>query len=139
MTDYNARIEYATRDDVDDDLLDALAPYHPATGRGVRGHVAAIITLPAENLVQATRTALAVAEDAIAAEVLAIEVLPTAEFDARNGLDPLPELLSVTEAAERLGVSRQAVLQRLESGSLAGTKVGTTWVVQAAQVSRANA
>ncbi|MEK8226712.1 helix-turn-helix domain-containing protein [Oerskovia sp. M15] len=104
---------------------------------GARGHVAAEITLPAESLRQAATTALAIAETGAVraaldgADVLALEVLPTAEFDQRNGLDPMPELVSVTEAAEELDVSRQAVLQRLESGSLPGTKVGKTWVVQA--------
>jgi excisionase family DNA binding protein len=48
----------------------------------------------------------------------------------------MPELVSVTEAAERLGVSRQAVLQRLASGSLPGTKVGTTWAVQERALTR---
>jgi excisionase family DNA binding protein len=139
MTDYNARIEYATRDGDDDDLIDALAGYHPAIARAPRGWVEAIITLPAETLRQATTTALAIAEVAgraalAGAEVLALEVLPTDEFDARNGLAPMPALMSVTEAAAELGVSRQAVLQRLEAGSLPGTKVGNAWVVQAAAV-----
>jgi len=135
MTEYNARIEWATRDGDDDDLVDELVDYHPAISRSERGWVAADLTLPAETLRQAATTALAIADAASAAvldgaAVLALEVLPTAEFDQRNGLVPVPELVSVTEAAERLGVSRQAVLQRLESGSLPGTKVGKTWVVQ---------
>lgn len=132
--EYNARIEYQTREDIDDRLLDALADYHPATGRAPRGWVEAIITLPAENLRQAATTALAVAEAAHVAPLLAVEVLPTAEFDARHGLTPLPDLVSVTEAALLLGVSRQAVLQRLERGTLAGSKVGDTWVVQRGQL-----
>lgn len=137
MTEYNAHIEWATRSGDDDELVDALVDYHPAVSRGARGHVSAEITLPAESLRQAVTTALAIAENGAVraaldgAEVLALEVLPTAEFDQRNGLDPMPELVSVTEAAEELDVSRQAVLQRLESGSLPGTKVGKTWVVQA--------
>lgn len=130
MTDYNAQIEFRTRKDIDDLLIDRLTDYHPATGRSPRGWVEVTVTLPAENLRQAMNTALAVAEGTHVAPVLGIEVLPTAEFDARNGLAPMPELASVTEAAQLLGVSRQAVLQRLESGSLAGQKVGSTWVVQ---------
>jgi excisionase family DNA binding protein len=140
MTEYNARIEWATRTTDDDDLVDELVDYHPATSRSERGWVEATITLPAETLRQAATTALAIAEAASAAvldgaAVLVLEVLPTAEFDERNGLAPMPELVSVTEAAERLDVSRQAVLQRLEAGTLPGTKVGKTWVVQAAAVS----
>lgn len=131
MTEYNARFEYRTREPVDDHLLTELAPYHPATSRSSRGWVEVTITLPAEALHQAALTTLAIANAALAAEVLVLEVLPTAEFDARMVLDPLPELLSVTEAAEKLGVSRSAVLKRLESGSLPGTKAGNTWVVPA--------
>jgi excisionase family DNA binding protein len=142
MTEYNARIEWATRTG-DDDLVDALVDYHPAVSRSERGWVEATVTLPAETLRQAATTALAIAEAASAAvldgaAVLVLEVLPTPEFDERNGLVPMPELVSTTEAAEKLGVSRQAVLQRLESGSLPGTKVGKTWVVQARALTRHN-
>lgn len=130
MAEFNARIEYQTREDIDDALLEALTEYGPATGRAERGWVEVYITVPATTLRQAFSTALAVAEAAVQVPVLAVEVLPTAEFDARNGLAPLPELVSVTEAAALLGVSRQAVLQRLESGSLPGRKVGNAWVIQ---------
>ena len=131
MTSYNARIEYATREPVDDHLIHALIDHHPATGRSPRGWAEVTITLPAESLRQAAVTALALAEAALAVEVLAFEVLPSGEHDARLGLAPLPELLSVTEAATKLGVSRTAVLKRLESGSIAGQKIGSTWVVPA--------
>jgi excisionase family DNA binding protein len=136
MTDYNARLEFHTCKDVDELLIDRLADYHSATGRSPRGWVEVTITVPAESLRQAVSTALAVAEGAQVAPVLGVEVLPTAEFDARNGLAPMPELVSVTEAADLLGVSRQAVLQRLESGSLAGQKVGNTWIVQRGRLIR---
>lgn len=132
--EYNARIEYETREDIFDDLMAALADYHPAIARSERGWVEAHITLPADTLRQAVTTALAIAEAASAVPVLAIEVLPTAEFDARVDLVEVPELVSVTDAAELLGVTRSAVLQRLESGSLPGTKVGKTWVIQRAVV-----
>ena len=38
-TEYNATIELDTRDNVDERLLEAIADYHPATGRGPLGHV----------------------------------------------------------------------------------------------------
>ena len=59
------------------------------------------------------------------------EVLTTADFDRRLGVDvtQIPELVSVTEAAAALGVTRQAVLQRIESGSLPATRIGTAWAV----------
>lgn len=40
----------------------------------------------------------------------------------------------VTEAAEALGVARQAEPQRLMAGILPGTKVGSTRVLQAAAI-----
>jgi excisionase family DNA binding protein len=40
-------------------------------------------------------------------------------------------LLSVAQAAERLGISRQAVLKRIRSGRLPATKVGRAYVVSA--------
>lgn len=43
-------------------------------------------------------------------------------------------MVSVTEAAERLDVTRQAILNRLETGSLAGQRVGKTWVLPAVNV-----
>lgn len=43
--------------------------------------------------------------------------------------DPkIPDLLSLTEAAEMLGISRQAVHKRAMRGQLLGAQVGGTWV-----------
>nr|WP_297429782.1 helix-turn-helix domain-containing protein [uncultured Actinotalea sp.] len=133
-TQYNVRVELDTREDIDAQLLDAFAPYHPATGRGPRGHVEVHLTVPAEDFVQLMQTTVAITARAVGAPVLAVEMLPTAEFDRRLGLEPVPELLSVTEAARLLGVSRQAVLQRVESGSLPATRVGNAWAIQRAAV-----
>ncbi|MCB7135219.1 helix-turn-helix domain-containing protein [Cellulosimicrobium marinum] len=147
MTEYNARIEWRTRTTDDDprvdELVGALIDYRPAVSRSERGWINADITLPAENLRQALSTALAIATTAgttvlADAEPLVLEVMPTTEFDQRNGIAPVPGLVSVTDAAAQLGISRQAVLQRLKSGSLAGSKVGKTWVVQAASVAAAD-
>ncbi len=45
-------------------------------------------------------------------------------------------LLSVTEAAEMLGVTRQRVQVMLTSGKLEGVKVGNTWIVYRDSVNR---
>jgi excisionase family DNA binding protein len=46
-------------------------------------------------------------------------------------IDPdIPDLVSVTEIAERLAVSRQAVLKMISSGRLPARQAGTTWVVR---------
>lgn len=46
----------------------------------------------------------------------------------------MPELMSVTEVAAALGITRQAVLLRAGAGQLPGAKVGSTWVFRAAVV-----
>lgn len=132
MTLYNADAIVRTKLDADD-AVDALVGYHPAIGPSRRGHLEVLISLPAETLRQAINTSLAVLEQAVG-PVIAIEVLTTDDFDARHGLSPMPELLSVTEVAAELGVSRQAVLQRLESGSLTASRVGNSWVIQRASL-----
>lgn len=129
-TDFNITIDYDTRDDIDEQLLEAFAAYHPATGRSTTGKAQVIITVPGADVVQLLQTTAAIVAQQHHAPVLGVEVITTEEFDRRNGVRPLPELVSVSQAADIAGVSRQAILQRLESGSLAGTKVGTTWVVQ---------
>lgn len=50
---------------------------------------------------------------------------PDAEFNV-SGLD----LMSLTEAAEVIGISRQAVHEALTKGQLAGQRVGNAWVLE---------
>ena len=110
------------------------------------------ITLTAGTVRQATQLALALVDDALrhlpnphdpdlATQVLsnhnlsstgedlavALEVLPTLEYDARLGMAGLQEVLSVGETAAELGISEQAVRQRLDNGTLAGRKAGRAW------------
>lgn len=134
MTDYNARIELQTRDDatLPDELIDALTGYGPAVARSERGWVELHITFPATDLRQAATTALALVAQATTVPVLALEVLPTAEFDARLGITPEPETLGVPEVAQLLGVTPQAVRQRIASGSLPATRAGRDWRIQRA-------
>lgn len=134
MEMYNATIDVArkaTKDDSDlvDQVIDKLASYHPAIGGTPRGWLSAIISLPAESLAQASSTALAVVEAAFGAPAVSLEVMTSAEFDIRQGWEPTPDLVSVAEAAELLGVSRQRVLQRIEAKTLPATQVGKSWVI----------
>jgi excisionase family DNA binding protein len=111
-------------------LLEALADYSPAVGRSPFARTEVTVSLPATSLRQAVATALRVLGDAVEPhQLLSLEVLTTADFDRRSGLIPVPDLVSVTEAAKALGVSRQAVLQRIESGSLPATRVGRGWAI----------
>ena len=135
MEHFNVRAELATRRrDLDDDLIDALDGYSPVVSRSDRGRVEVIITLPADTLRQAITTALPLLEQAGNSGVIALEVMSTDEFDARNGIDPIPDLMSVSEAAELLGVTRTRVQQLLDEGKLPGSLVGRTYVIPRAAV-----
>jgi excisionase family DNA binding protein len=51
----------------------------------------------------------------------------------------IPDLVSATEAAAILGVTRQAVQLMAVGGQLAGRKVGSTWVFRRTLVEEARA
>lgn len=115
--------------------LAALDEVGGAVGESVAGYAQATVTVPAETLAQACALACALVAQAFDAPAIACEV--TTEHEAMRRLDLLEEaasaeagdLVSVTEAAELLGVSRQAILQRIESGSLPAEKRGREWVI----------
>jgi excisionase family DNA binding protein len=48
----------------------------------------------------------------------------------------IPDLVSLTEAADILGVSRAAVHKMVAKAQLVGAQVGTTWVFRRAVVER---
>ena len=102
-------------------VLSNLGDYGPRAWTDAGGSACVTIAIPADNLGQAVRTAEAVFAPYRPA---GLEVTPA-------GVE-VPELLSVTEAADRLGVTRQAVLQRVEAGTLAATRIGNAWAIPAA-------
>jgi len=128
MKMYNAAVEVAIKaseaERRADELMDALAAYHVAVGSSPRGWLEARISVPAETLVQATTTALAVVESATGAGAIACEVMTEEEFAARDGFEVVPDLLGVTEAAEALGVTRQRIDQLVHAGKLQSIRVG---------------
>ncbi|WP_030526592.1 helix-turn-helix domain-containing protein [Phycicoccus jejuensis] len=129
---YVIEAETAARDeDVADSWIDALAPWHGVVRAGPTGNLVAVITLPADDLRQATATGLGILAQAIDDEVLAVTVQPEAMRDERAGWAPVPELVSVAEAAEQLGVSRQRVLQLIDAGRLPTVRVGKVHAVLA--------
>jgi len=138
---YNATVEVAKRRNIDvDKTMAALAEYHPSIGQSPDGYASATISVPAESLAQACATAAAVVSVAYGAEAIACTVMTEAEFLARQGYageggDP-DEQLSVTEVAELLEVSRQAVLQRIRSGSLPAERKGHNWLIRRSAVRR---
>lgn len=144
MNSYTATVEVAPKGRrVDAELVDQLTTeledYAPAIAESPRGFTAVTITVPATSLRQATSTSLRLVEDATGLEAIACEVMAEAEADARRDWIQLPELVSVSEAAELLGVSRQAVQQRIDSKSLPATRVGRGYVLPRSSVVPADA
>jgi excisionase family DNA binding protein len=126
-TTYSVHIEFERRDlppAEAERILTQLEDWHAAVGHSPRGYVDVQITLPAEDLARAASTALAIAAPVVNAQPIRVEAMTEAEFDARLGEVPMPELVGVTDAAEMLGVSRQRVLQMVDEGKLAGTRIG---------------
>lgn len=48
----------------------------------------------------------------------------------------IPDLVSVTEAAELLGITRQAVLKMVSRDQLPGARIGTTYVFRRSVITR---
>lgn len=89
MEMYNALVEVdATQVVHVDELMARLAAYHPAVGISPRGWLEARVSLPAESLVQACTTAVAVVEAAALTVAIACEVMTEAEFEVREGFGP---------------------------------------------------
>jgi hypothetical protein len=88
--EWNATVTFApdALDDADTDTLDAvldrLDGLHAAISRAPDGRVELVLTLVANTLTYAAGFLIGRAELAIGASAISAEVLPTAEFDARN-------------------------------------------------------
>jgi excisionase family DNA binding protein len=132
MKHYSAHVELAATSYAGvEKLLEQLdaAGFHPAVGFSPRGWLDAQITFPATSIAQATLTATAVLHDLTGLDAVAATVMTEEEFDAREGFVPIPDLLSVTEVAELLGISRGRVLQLVDARQLEGSKIGNTLVI----------
>jgi excisionase family DNA binding protein len=129
--EYNVRVEYRldSTAELDEQLVSALEGFSPAAAPAVNGNAEVWITIQAANLNQAVDVGLALAGKASTAELNAIEVLPTEDFDHRNGITPVPALVGAEEAAEMLGITRQAVGQKFAAGQLPGHRVGERVIV----------
>ena len=106
-------------------VMTRLERYAPACYPTPEGRLMVTITLPVEGVLAAADLGSAVLGRA-GLEVCRLSVVPTEEFDRYVDLG---ELVSVSDAAAVLGVSRQAVLQRISSGSLPAVKVGDQWIL----------
>lgn len=129
MDHYVVEVETTTSAVTDawvDRVMDVLGHHH-AIVTTTAGHGTVLLTVPATDLTQAAITGLALV--ATVATPLSVNVVPERVRDTRQGWAPVPPLLSVTQAATRAGCSRQAMLGRVQAGSVPGTQVGTHWVI----------
>jgi excisionase family DNA binding protein len=135
--DYNAEIETLSplNEDAIDRILDALPGFGPTITTTPHGLPALVLTVQAETLEQATTTAFALAAKAGIAPA-GISVLTTEEFDRRTYLPAIPPLLSVTQAAQQLGISPQAIRKQISNHAIAHVKVGDAYVIPAAAIAR---
>lgn len=124
--EYNATITLARSHDEDwhDQVLDELSEFHAITAEDDRRRSQIVLTLEAEDLSKAVVIAKALFAP-FSGNAVAFEVLTTAMYDEiTDKIAEIPVLLTVTEAAARLGISRQAVLGRIERGTLPARHVG---------------
>lgn len=94
-----------------------------------------IISVPASDIAQAVSTARALL---LRFEPVRLVIESAADFDRRSELEKagrVPPLVSASQAAERLSISRTAVVKRCNTGALPGVKVGEIgWVIPEAAV-----
>jgi hypothetical protein len=130
MTEYNVRLEYQMppTEESGDLLVDTFKTFHPAAGPVGNGNIDVWLTLPGVDAYDVSQIATALASK-VQRPLIALEVLPTADFDRRVGLTPVPELIGADEAADILGISRQAVSKKFSSGALPGHRVGERVIV----------
>jgi excisionase family DNA binding protein len=101
------------------------------TGESDLGRTELEFTVYAENLTQAISLARTLTSDE---PITRFTVESSADWDKRNGFKPDETVVSVKEAAERLGLTRQAVYKRINRGQLKAHKVGASLVVPASEL-----
>lgn len=133
MTMYNVRLELNQKQ-VDEDLVvrlhEQLHAYHATVGTSPRGWLSVRLSLPAESTLQAVSSAIAVVERLAGAHTIVSEAMTEDEFAAREGFVPVPDLISTTQFADLMGISRARVGQMIDEGKLTtAKKVGGTTVI----------
>lgn len=130
MTSFTAHIEYKigpTERRVEQ-MMEAFDQWQPAVGRSDHGLLEVTVTYEASDLWKAIAYARETFDlIASADEILRFEVLPTDVFDRRSehGQNAHAAPVSVSQAADRLGVSRQRVLQMIQEGKLEAERLGS--------------
>jgi hypothetical protein len=147
MTHYNAHYEFDGENLTEDraiQIMDDLAGLNPAVGSTPSGRLSVRITFPADDIRGAQKLGLEAVVSAVAGRSIGVhagsmpivaEVMTEQEWDAREGHEHVPEMMSVTELANEYGVSRQAALKMITGGRFAHiTRVGEAWAVLRSEV-----
>lgn len=125
-----AELAEADSDAAADQLLTDFAEFHAALAHSAFGRTELILTVEAPDLPAATSRALAALAEW---EVTSIQAMLTEDFD-RLAEMTLPALMTVTDAATALGVTRTRVQQLIDQGKLTARKVGNAWILLSASV-----
>ncbi|MGB8386125.1 MAG: excisionase family DNA-binding protein [Dermatophilaceae bacterium] len=116
----------------DDEITAELGDLSPSVAAGPGSRVSVTIAVDADTLRAAIMLALAVMQPH------GTPVGVTAKLERLHHVESrwqhVPELMSVTEAGQRLGVSRQRVLQMIAEGKLPRIRVGNQLVLPAGTV-----
>lgn len=131
---YTAVVETAIKEIDLDEAIDKLvaADVSPSLSQSPSGYYRARISVAGESLMSAMAAAAAIVQDALG--VPAVGAYVHEDGSTRTSDLTIPELVSVSEAADMLQVSRQAVLQRIGTGSLPASKVGREYAIPASAV-----
>ncbi|MBW3084203.1 hypothetical protein KEM60_00389 [Austwickia sp. TVS 96-490-7B] len=130
MNTYRVEVELDRRfpdDDEIDTIMDRLHEFDGTIGSNPGAGPVMSMFVPAESARQAVVMGESIAREF--GEAVSIEALRADLWEKREGWEPIPELMSVTEVAEDLGVSRQRVQVMIDTGKVPAKKVGKTWVV----------
>lgn len=131
-TELDRSAEDLEDDDLVDEIIEDLHDTAPALAASADGWLEITITLPANSLQQALNMALARIQTH--GEPTMLTAMPESVRDAHEGIPEIPELLTMPQAAQILGVSRQAVVDMHTSGKLRAVQVGPQRVTTKADV-----
>ena len=117
-------------------IVEAFLDYDGIGTVSDHGNAEVMASIPAETLAAAIRLALDAAEAVRAGEPIAFSVVQAAEWDFRQGFDgeSIIDVMSVTEVAHRLGVTRQRVHQLVGEERIPARRVGHSVVISESAV-----
>ncbi|MEE1737024.1 helix-turn-helix domain-containing protein [Streptomyces sp. BE147] len=126
MNAWSAYAEYdatETPPELHSELFEALIEHAPGVGPGPNGNLSLRLMIQADSALKAASETVALADIALhkiglSPTLVGIEVVTEAELDRRQAEPSIPELASIAEAADILGVHKQQVDRLVGRGDL---------------------